>query len=298
MSPIAIRDSARIPAGRKVLLCADDFAISSSVSSGIEDVVAAGRLSATSSFVTFPEWPSEAKRLVALRGKVAIGIHLNLTVGAPLGPMPVLAPNGELPTIVDLVNLALRRKIDPTEIEAETFRQLTKYAEGAGMPPDYLDGHQHAHALPVIGAAVLAAIKRFSQGRLPILVRNPSDNPVRIVARRRFVRKALKLAWLVAGFGPAARAAGHAVNDGFSGHSEYQTDRPYGPEIEASFSSSGPLHLIMCHPGYADALLAKRDWVTTRREQELQVLLSAEGLPGRLWRPDRSRADLWQDWRA
>ena len=298
MSSIVDGGIAHIPAGRKVLLCADDFAISDAVSAGIEETVAAGRLSSTSSFVTFPEWPSQAKRLVALRGKVAIGLHLNLTVAAPLGAMPGLAPSGELPPIVDLVHRSLRRAIDPAEIEAETFRQLTRFADQVGYPPDYLDGHQHAHALPVIGGAVLAALKRFGAGRPPMLVRNPADRPDRIVLRGRFVRKALKLTWLVAGFGSAARASGHAVNDGFSGHSEYQTDRPYRPEIEASFAYAGPRHLIMCHPGYADALLATRDWVTVRREQEMKVLQGAHGLPERLWRPDRSCPDLWQSWRV
>jgi chitin disaccharide deacetylase len=298
VTPSANDQLANIPAGRKVLLCADDFAISNSVSTGIEELVAVGRLSATSAFSTFPEWPSQAKRLAALRGNIAIGLHLNFTVGAPLGAMPSLAPSGTLPDILPLVRRALARSIDPAEIEAETLRQLNRFAEHVGHVPDYLDGHQHAHALPGVGKAVLAALTRFENGRRPMMVRDPGDRPDRIVLRRRFVRKALKLGWLVMGFGAAARATGHAVNDGFSGHSEYSTSKPYVPEIEASFTHCGPRHLTMCHPGYADELLATRDWVTARREQEYTVLRHAVGLTERLWRPDRTRADLWADWRV
>ena len=295
----ALDDSvAQIPPGGIVLLCADDFAISSSVSAGIEEAAAAGRLSSTSAFATFPEWPSEAKRLAALRGKIAIGLHLNFTVGAPLGAMPNLAPAGALPHMNALVSRTLRRSIDAAEIEAETFRQLTRFAEHVGFSPDYLDGHQHAHALPGIGPAVLAGLKRFEGDRRPMLVRDPGDGVARIVSRRRFVKKAFKLAWLVTGFGRRVRRAGHPVNVGFSGHSHYMTDSPYPREMESSFTATGPRHLMMCHPGHSDEVLASRDWVTVRREQELQGLLAAEGLKERLWRPDRLRADLWQDWRV
>ncbi len=289
---------AHLPPGPQILLCADDFAISSSVSRGIEEAVAAGRLSSTSAFATFPEWPAEAKRLAALRNQIAIGLHLNFTVGAPLGAMPILAPSGALPPMMELMNRSLRRAIDPAEIEAETVRQLTRFAEHVGHAPDYLDGHQHAHALPGIGPAVLAGLTRWEAGRKSMMVRDPGDTFSRIVQRRRCVKKAFKLAWLVVGFGGRVRRSGHPVNVGFSGHSHYMTSSPYPRELEASFIATGPRHLMMCHPGYADELLASRDWVTVRREQELQGLLSAEGLKERLWRPDRARADLWADWRV
>jgi len=289
---------AHLAPGRAVLLCADDFAISSAVSAGIEEAAAAGRLSSTSAFATFPEWPGEAKRLAALRDKVAIGLHLNFTVGAPLRPMPSLAPTGAFPHMSDLVGRSLRRAIDPAEIEAETVRQLTRFAEHVGYVPDFLDGHQHAHALPGIGQAVLAGLKRFEADRWSMMVRDPGDSLARIFSRGRFVKKALKLAWLVTGFGAKARQSGHPVNIGFSGHSHYMTDSPYEREMEASFAATGPRHLMMCHPGYADDLLATRDWVTVRRTQELHGLLRAEGLTQRLWRPDRDKADLWADWRA
>jgi chitin disaccharide deacetylase len=298
MTQPAAQGVAQLPPGPTVLLCADDFAISSSVSTGIEDLIAAGRLSSTSAFSTFPEWPSEARRLAALRPKAAIGLHLNFTVGAPLAPMPDLAPSGGLPPMMELVNRTLRHAVNPAEIEAETVRQLTRFADHVGYAPDYLDGHQHAHALPGIGLAVLAGLKRWQAGRLPMMVRDPGDHLLRIVRRGRCVSKALKLGWLVAGFGDRARRAGHAVNRGFSGHSHYLPETSYVDDITASFKAIGPRHLMMCHPGYKDDLLASRDWVTVRREQELAVLMSAQGLPQRLWKPDRSRADLWADWRV
>lgn len=288
---------ARIPPGRSVLLCADDYAISESVSAGIEDLVAAGKLSATTALVTFPEWPVLAQRLAALRGRIAIGLHLNLTVGAPLVPMPKLAPSGELPPILDLMTRSMRGAVDAGEIEAETFRQLTHFSERVGHAPDFLDGHQHAHALPGLRAGVLAGLRRFAGDR-SILVRYPADTLVRIMKRRVYALKALKLSWLTTGFGPAARRAGQLVNDGFSGVSEYDSRQSFARELEAGFGASGPRHLMMCHPGHTDGVLAKRDRVTTRREQEFDALMAASGMAERLWRPDRGQLDIWRAWRA
>ena len=75
--------------------------------------------------VTFSRWPEDARRRLAdIRGKVAVGLHLNLTLGHPLGSMPGLAPEGVLPPVSMLVKRAVLGRIDPQEIEAEARRQL------------------------------------------------------------------------------------------------------------------------------------------------------------------------------
>ena len=61
------------------------------ISRAIGELAAAQRLSATSVMVTSPHWPATAPRLAVHRGHLSIGLHLNLTLGRPLGPMPRLA---------------------------------------------------------------------------------------------------------------------------------------------------------------------------------------------------------------
>jgi len=282
--------TAPIPPGPPVILCADDYGISEGVSAGIAELALAGRLSATSCMVTFPEWPTLARRLGGLRGRVAIGLHLNLTVGAPLGAMPAFAPGGAFPVISSVIGLALRGSIDAAEIEREAARQLGAFADATGFAPDFLDGHQHVHALPGVRKGMLAAL-----AGLPVLVRDPSDTLARIIRRRMFAGKAMTLSALALGFGKAARAAGFSVNAGFSGFSDFDPSSPYARELEAAFTACGPRHLTMCHPGHADAALAARDSVTARREEEFAAVMAAGGLTERLWRPDRSRADIWSD---
>lgn len=283
---------AAIASGPKAMLCADDYGISPAVSAGIEHLSIAGRLSATSCMVTFAEWPDLARRLAGLRGRIAIGLHLNLTTGAPLGPMPVLAPTGSFPAIDTVIAKAMRGAIDPTEIAVETTRQLEAFAEHAGFAPDFLDGHQHVHSLPRLRHGVLQALTIFAAGR-PMLVRDPSDRLARILRRRMSVPKSNMISALAMGFAGALRSAGFLCNDGFSGVSRFDPAVPYAAEIEAAFTACGPRHLAMCHPGHVDAVLATRDAVTTRREDELATLLNAEGLTERLWRPDRSAACIW-----
>ena len=73
--------------GLRFILCADDFAMSRGISDGILALAEAGRLSATSAMVNQPRWAEDAPRAVALRDRFALGLHLNLTFGAPLGAM-------------------------------------------------------------------------------------------------------------------------------------------------------------------------------------------------------------------
>lgn len=280
---------ATILAGPPVILCADDFGISAAVSAGIEDLALAGRLSAASCMVTFAEWPQLAVCLKRLRAKIAIGLHINLTVGAPMGPMPKLAPNGMLPGIGALMLVAGATP----EIAAEVTRQIAHFMEHAGFAPDFIDGHQHAHVLPGVRGGVLAAL-RMEAPASRLLIRDPTDDLLSISQRRVAVAKAMQVMALATGFRKAALAAGLRTNRGFSGFSSFDLDAPYARELEAGFNPAGTMHVMMCHPGHMDAVLATRDTVTARREQEFSALMAAKGLSERLWRPDRTQPDLWR----
>ena len=51
-----------------------------------------------------------------LRNRFAVGLHLNLTFGPPLGSMPDLAPDGILPPPNVLICRTLFGYVDPSEI--------------------------------------------------------------------------------------------------------------------------------------------------------------------------------------
>lgn len=276
-----------------VLLTADDYGLTEGVSRAIEDLAKHRRLSATSALVTSRHWPAHAPRLAALRGELAVGLHLNLTLGAPLAALPRLAPQGRLPSVGELTFAALARRLACHEIEDEVQRQLDAFETGLRAPPDFIDGHQHVHALPQVRDAVLAVLGRRAM-LAPLLVRNPADRLSRLV-QRRSSGKALLLAMLSAGFGRRARRVGLIVNDSFGGITDFRIDAA-ATDIADSLSTPGHLHVAMCHPGFPDAELAAVDPVTVRRQAEYDALMAFTGLADRIWHPRRGAQGSVIDW--
>ncbi|HWG06588.1 MAG TPA: ChbG/HpnK family deacetylase [Beijerinckiaceae bacterium] len=260
--------------GFRFTLCADDFAVSPAVSRGILEVLEARRLSATSVMANRPHWRWAARELNQFAKVAEIGLHLNLTLGSPLSPMPKLAPGGEFPKLQRLLRASLQRKLPETELRGEIARQLDAFEEALGKPPDFVDGHQHIQVLPIIRDSLLAELTaRKLAGRT--WLRDSSDTLARIVARRVEIGKAVTVSGLGRGFARAAAGAGFAINDGFSGYSSFAPGRDYGADFRRYLVAPGVWHLVMCHPGRVDEGLAVSDPVTTTREQELDFLMSS-----------------------
>jgi chitin disaccharide deacetylase len=282
--------------GANVILCADDFAITPGVTRGIRDLARARRLSATSAIVTMPGWETDAAVLRDLRGYLAAGLHLNLTLGAPLSAMPRLAPDGEFPDSVHIVRKSLSLTLDLAEVKNEIAQQLERFITGTGFPPDFIDGHQHVHALPGIRTALLDVLVRRFPNIKP-LIRDPADTWTAIAKRKTSVIKAAGLSILAHGFGKRARILGFPVNHGFAGFSAFDMKRPYAGELDCFFAMRGPRHLVMCHPGYVDETLADLDIVVERRRQELDALFAAPHLDSAIWHVRRRADGPPVDWR-
>jgi predicted glycoside hydrolase/deacetylase ChbG (UPF0249 family) len=278
-----------------IILCADDYAMTEGVSRAIGELAAARRLSATSVMTTSAHWPRMAPRLLVHRGHLSIGLHLNLTLGRPLGQMPRLAPLGTLPPLGSLTAWALGGVLDAEEIGAEIGRQLDHFEAALGFPPDHIDGHQHVHVLPGIRRALLREIARRYRARPP-LMRDPSDRLSSILSRRTTAVKALVVAALAIGFASSARKRGLQTNDSFAGFSRFDEREPYAEELEQALSGPGGRHLVMCHPGHPDAELATLDPVVNRRRMEYEALMADPTLMARIWRPARRGDGAPLDW--
>jgi hypothetical protein len=236
-----------------------------------------------------------APRLAAHRGHLAVGLHLNLTLGAPTGAMPSLAPTGELPGRNAIIVRALVGLIYGDEIGDEIDRQLDLFENGIGFPPDHVDGHEHVHVLPGVRAALLTRISRRYGSAKP-LVRVPSDTWAAIRARKGSQHKAAALRALSLGLAAQADRMGIPTNIGFSGVSSFDTSVPYEQELANALVAPGPRHIVMCHPGHPDAELAEIDPVVQRRRMEYDALMRDTTLPERIWRPARSADGAPVDW--
>ena len=259
------------------ILCADDYGLSPAVSAGILEALSAGRLNATGAMTNRPNWRAAARDLKALEGRGGeprplFGVHLNLTLGAPLTPARALAPGGVLPKLSTFLRARLSREA-VADIAHEIAAQLAAFEEAMGRPPDFIDGHQHVHVLePVRGLLLEEAATRGYAGK--VWLRDSADRPARILRRGVENTKALGLAWYGRGFANDARAKGFSVNEGFSGFSAFDASRDFGADFARYLVQPGERHLVMCHPGHVDDELKSLDPVTTTREQELAFLLS------------------------
>lgn len=264
-------------APKRLVVCADDYALTPGVSRAIRELIAEGRISATSVMTVCPYWSDEAPALAAVASASDIGLHVTLTDHVPLGAMPELAPAGRLPPVGKLVRASLLGQLPLPEIEAEVERQLGAFVEVWKRPPSHVDGHHHVHQLPGVRGALLRALGRLG-GPRPY-IRACHEPLSRILARGGARRKAFVISTLGAGFARTATQQGFATNDGFSGVYDLRAD---GHRVEDLFGGFirhlGPQPLAMCHPGYSDTILAGLDSMTTQRDAERAFLAGEEWL--------------------
>jgi chitin disaccharide deacetylase len=123
-----------------LIVCADDYAQSLAIDTAILQLIAAGRLSATSCMTLSPRWQLAAMALRSLRDKADIGLHLDFTQFSQ--SIRLSHPK--------LIMACLSGLISKTAIRQNIVQQLEAFELALGTPPDYIDGHLHVHQLPII----------------------------------------------------------------------------------------------------------------------------------------------------
>lgn len=257
---------------RIVVVGADDHGIAPATSAVIRGLIARGRITATSSMVIFPEWARDGAALARLGDRADLGLHLTLTDHAPLGPMPSLAPDGRLPSFASLARQAWLGGLERGEVLAELERQLEAFRAVVGRAPDYLDGHQHVHQLPVVRGAVVDALARLAPGAV---VRTCVEAPGRVLARGESVPRALAFSWSGHALRRLAQGAGLATTRGFTGIYDFSPVPAFATRAERFLRGAVPGTFWMVHPGADDPELRARDRLVDQRAVEAAFLDSA-----------------------
>jgi predicted glycoside hydrolase/deacetylase ChbG (UPF0249 family) len=253
---------------RRVWLCADDYGISPGVNAAIRDLMARGRLNATSVMTVAPSFDrSEAIALKVLNNgvqRVAIGLHFTLT--APFRPLTSgygPAREGAFLPLGTTLGMAFLRRLDPAKIAAEAIAQLDAFVGAFGKLPDFIDGHQHVQLFPQVGAALLDVVKDRAPavwlrqcGRHGPLPQRLSD------------RKGLLLDCLSANFRRQTRRRGLRCNPAFAGTYDFSAGSDLNRLFAGFFDGLPQNSVVMCHPGFVDAELKRLDPVTAQRERE------------------------------
>ncbi len=253
---------------RRIWLCADDYGMSPGVNAGIRELIAGGRLNATSVMVAAPHLgKDEAAALTQLNAggkRAAIGLHVTLT--APFAPMsagfaPVRDKNF-LP-LAELMRAAVARRLRPDMLAAEIGTQLRGFQDIFGRLPDFVDGHQHVQLFPQIRDAFTKAVAEAAPNAWVRQCGRANS------FRRLRDRKALLLDILSMAFRRRCERQGIATNPAFAGAYAFTPKAKFAeifPRFLTGLPDSG---LIMCHPGFVDEQLKQLDPLTTLREHEL-----------------------------
>lgn len=279
---------------RRFVLCADDYAISESVSSGILDLIDLGRVTATSCLVTSKHWPAHASALRNRAGQADIGLHLNLIDDKLLHQDSEYRPalSSYLPHKI-LMLRSVAGLLDTGRIAQEIERQLDRFMESWGAPPDFIDGHLHVHLLPGVRDALLEVYSRRLAGT-GCYIRNIDRL---LGGRHGWLKTAVILGLGGLQLRSRLNAAEIPHNVRFGGIYGFSARADYPRLMRAWLAVLGPSTLLMCHPsrnGGDDwdpiGLCRQREYGYLRSDGFQADYTNAGALPAR-FRPTQSVDD-------
>jgi predicted glycoside hydrolase/deacetylase ChbG (UPF0249 family) len=261
----------------RLIVNADDYALSRGVSRGILEAHVRGVVTSTSALVNMPGAPDELAAARACAPALGLGLHVNLSLGRP-----VLPPSA-VPSLVrdDGAFFSGARLLDAmkrfraADIWREVGAQFARFAQLVGRPPDHLDSHQH---LGCLQPDVFAALVTLAEAAA-IPLRDPSD----FLDPGRLARVLHRIDWENGGAGPRFEDFKHLPETLSALCRElprYRSPDAFryefygsGARLEVLLELLGGLPEgvteLMCHPGYVDGL---EDAYCAPREREMAIL--------------------------
>lgn len=232
---------------KRIVLCADDYGQAPPISKGILALAEQNRLSATSCLVNGPHWREHAEWLKPFWGKIDIGLHLNLTEGAPLSHAYQNEYGKEFFSLTTLMRKSLLRQLNQDIIEAECRAQLDQFAQVMGTLPDFIDGHQHVHQFPTIRDALIQIYEeRLRHHHTYVRWINESLSP-----KNGFINIKKIIIYLMGTKAFKVLLNQHDIphNESFSGVYSFSKNAKYGELFNQFLQEVGDKGLLMCHPG-------------------------------------------------
>ena len=247
---------------KKIILCADDYAQNEDISHGIVSAVDAGRLNAVSCLTTSAYWSDASIDLSSRRPHVFVGLHFNLTHGLALSDAWKARYGQHFGGLLGLLKSSYFNRLDQKVLKAECAAQLEAFRDALGVYPDFIDGHQHVHQLPLVREALLAV---YQMNQLKVFIRNTSCD-------MRF-SKAYVIACLGGStFKRILDEKGISTNASFSGVYPFRRAPDYRRYFNTFLNQSLNHGLIMCHPG--NRSFDRTDPLSFSRYYELEYLMS------------------------
>jgi len=267
---------------KNLIVNADDLGWTEGVNRGIAEAHANGIVTSASILANGAAFVSGVELALSREG-LGVGVHLNLSDGAPMAPRELvttlLNDDGEFAGGTEAILMKLaRRAIVLSEVEQEWDAQITRVRE-FGITPTHLDGHKHVHMLPGLFEVALRLAKRHQIGAIRV---SHEDSPLRtalaagenqhaaMVLKQGVQARGLKL--LARDAREQAERAGIATADYFCGIAQTGELTREGVANLLRGLPEGTTEL-MCHPGYVDEDLRKSETrLQDSRRVEVEIL--------------------------
>lgn len=223
---------------RKLVLCADDFGQSEQISLGIIELITSRRLTATSVMSEAPYWPLGAAQLSKVHKLADIGLHINLTHAFK-------GYDAKQPLAYWLL-LSQLKLLSRKSLMRQICHQIDLFTKYCGRLPDFIDGHQHLHAFPVMRDALTDAITaRWPQGGALPWVRAPEQ----LIDNGDVSLKAAVLRFACRGFSEHLHAKGLHSTAHFGGLYSLSSSGNFPALLKHWLHTAPHGTVIMCHPG-------------------------------------------------
>ena len=271
---------------KNLIVNADDLGWTEGVNRGIAEAHRNGIVTSASLLANGAAFDSGLTLARSTPG-LGVGVHLNLTDGAPVAPRELVASllneAAEFEGGPEALLLRIaKRDVALTEVEQEWEAQIEKVFE-AGIQPTHLDGHKHVHMLPGLLEIALRLAKRHNIAAMRVAHEESSlraalsagdELHATVVLKQGVQARGLKL--LARDAREQAERAGISTSDYFCGIAQTGEMTKEGVARLLRSLPDGTTEL-MCHPGYADQDLQN---TATRlqesRQTELEILTDVE----------------------
>ena len=231
---------------KRIILCADDYGQNEAISLGILTLARKSRINAVSCMVNSPYWVQASGAIADFKSSTYLGLHLNLTEGTALSAAWQIHHGADCLTLPTLIKKAYLRRLNVQVVAAEIEAQIAAFVQAMKVNPDFIDGHQHVHQLPIVRDALLLVYKRLG---LKALIRSTSIGWRDLWLGQGFPKR--PLIGLLGGmaFRRALVKQGITCNANFSGIYPFAQSSRYRHYFKQFLSQVQDGGLIMCHPG-------------------------------------------------
>lgn len=261
----ALPQSAPLSTKRVISVCVDDYGLHEGINQAALDLAARQRVSAVSCLVDGAAWHSGAQALRETAVQVEVGLHLNFT--EDLG-------QGRQYRLSGLIARAYARQLDRAQVRVAIQRQFDRFEQAMGRLPDFVDGHQHVHQLPVIRDALADVMNQRCGPARPWL---RATRPPLACLRAGLPLSARLKSWLIGWLGAQAlralaRRHGYPQNNHLLGVYGFdRSEADYLQNMKRWLDCASDRDVLMCHPSLPGT---GEDPLQSARNQEYRALAS------------------------